>query len=222
MKKILLLSALLIFAYGCSKTTAITDANFEQALINLGIDSGKVNGSVATSNIADVTILRVNSQNISDLTGIEDFTALTLLMANNNKLTSVDLSNNTDLERLILIRNQLKSIDLSNNTDLFSLYLQENQLTSLDVSNNTSIELFSAEKNQLTSLDIRNGNNEKIWGFDVADNPNLTCIYVNNLSYMNEKFKYKLTDYDRIVSAPTFVINETECSALSLLDDEVN
>ena len=52
-----------------------TDPNFEQALIDLGIDN-VLDGSVSTSNINTVTELNVNSMNISDLTGIEDFTSL--------------------------------------------------------------------------------------------------------------------------------------------------
>lgn len=38
-------------------TTAITDSNFEQALIDLGYDSGTVDGSVLTANISGVTTL---------------------------------------------------------------------------------------------------------------------------------------------------------------------
>ena len=37
--------------------------------------------SVTTSNIIGITSLDVSSQTISDLTGIEDFTALTTLIA---------------------------------------------------------------------------------------------------------------------------------------------
>jgi len=71
--------------------TLIPDANFEQALINLGYDTGTPDGSVPTANINTVTDLDVSSQNISDLTGIEDFTALTSLNCNYNNLTSEDV-----------------------------------------------------------------------------------------------------------------------------------
>ncbi len=49
--------------------------------------------------LVEYTILNVNSQNISDLTGIEDFTALTSLVAI-NQLTSLDVSQNTALTDL--------------------------------------------------------------------------------------------------------------------------
>ena len=93
----------LIFA----QTTAIPDANFEQALINLGYDTGSPNGSVPTANINTVTVLGLIPSNISDLTGIEDFTALTVLYCQNNLLTNLDLSQNTALVELSCQDNQL-------------------------------------------------------------------------------------------------------------------
>ena len=58
--------------------TYVPDDNFEQRLITLGYDN-ILDDSVLTSNINSITTLYVNSLNISDLTGIEDFTALTVL-----------------------------------------------------------------------------------------------------------------------------------------------
>ena len=96
MKKLLLLFTLIpCLAFG--QTTAIPDANFEQALIDLGFDTGTPDGSVPTANIDTVTFLDVNFKSISDLTGIEDFAALTYLDCGANQLTSLDVSNNTAL-----------------------------------------------------------------------------------------------------------------------------
>ena len=61
------------------QNTLIPDPNFEQALIDLGYDTAPINGSVLTATISGVTNLSVQNKNISDLTGIEDFTALTEL-----------------------------------------------------------------------------------------------------------------------------------------------
>ena len=52
------------------------DDNFEQALINLGYDN-VLDDYVITANINTVTSIDVNFNSIADLTGIEDFTALT-------------------------------------------------------------------------------------------------------------------------------------------------
>jgi Leucine-rich repeat (LRR) protein len=91
MKKLLLI-LLCLPMIGFGQFTMIPDANFEQILINLGYDSGAINGSVYTAIINTVTSLDVSGSNISDLTGIEDFTALTDLSCQDNQLTSLDVS----------------------------------------------------------------------------------------------------------------------------------
>ena len=119
-----------------SQYTAIQDQNFEQALIDLGHDD-VIDGQVLTANISSVTQLVLRDQNISDLTGIEDFTDLTYLDCEINGLTSLDLSQNTALTYLQCDDNQLTILGVSQNTALQTLECGNNQLTSLDVSQNT-------------------------------------------------------------------------------------
>ena len=89
----------LISYIGVSQNTHIPDYNFEQALIDLVIDSdGVINNSVLTSDISGVTTLAVNNRGINDLTGIEDFISLTSLTCYSNPLGSLDISQNTALE----------------------------------------------------------------------------------------------------------------------------
>jgi len=90
-------------------TTYVPDDNFEQALIDLGYDD-VLNDSVLTANISGVTTLNVNNDSISDLTGIQSFTALTTLQCYNNQLVSLDVSNNTALTYLSCHNNQLGSL----------------------------------------------------------------------------------------------------------------
>ena len=114
--------------------------------------------------------------------------ALTYLNCYDNQLTSLDVSQNTALQTLYCYFNQLTSLDVSQNTALIYLYCYSNQLTSLDVSNNTALTDLSCKNNQLTSLDVRNGNNINIDhssypGFKTENNPNLTCIDVDDVNY---------------------------------------
>ena len=76
---ILLLNCYLLHA----QKTYVPDNNFEQALIDLGYDNA-LDDSVLTANISSVTNLGVDSLSISDLTGIEGFTALINLDCGNN------------------------------------------------------------------------------------------------------------------------------------------
>ena len=152
MKRLLLmlLPAIPFIGFG---QTLIPDANFEQELINLGYDN-ILDGSVITSNIDTVTSLYLWGSNISNLTGIEGFTALTVLDCGGNQLTSFDVSNNIALTDLRCDNTQLTSLDVSNNMALIDLWCRNNQLTSLDVSQNTALIEFHCEYNQLTWLNV--------------------------------------------------------------------
>ena len=76
-----------------AQTTAIPDQNFEQALIDMNIDSDAVvNGQVLTSDIENIVELDLSNLydslmyfggTITDFTGIEDFTALEILNISN-------------------------------------------------------------------------------------------------------------------------------------------
>jgi len=166
--------------------TLIPDANFEQALINLGYDTGSPNGSVPTANINTITFLDVsftitpNSSGIADLTGIEDFTALTELNCRNNQLTSLDVSQNTVLTELNCQNNQLISLDVSQNTALIYLWCGNNQIECLEVISNTALITLNAEVNLLEQLNTKNGN---FLNMNVnAESNNLTCVEVENIN----------------------------------------
>ena len=111
MKKLLLI-LLCVPLIGFGQLTMIPDANFEQELINLGYDTGTPNGSVPTANIDTVTGLELGNLNISDLTGIEDFTDLIYLVCEENNLITLDLSNNPNLESLHCSFNKLSCLNL--------------------------------------------------------------------------------------------------------------
>ncbi len=146
------------FATDCN-ITYVPDDNFEQALIDLGYDSGALDNYVPTANISGVTNLDISNKNIADLTGIEDFAALYQLVCNNNQLTSINLTQNTALTWLNCSFNMLNSIDVSQNTALTSFICSVNQLTNLDISQNTALTSFTCGDNQLTNLDVSNNIN---------------------------------------------------------------
>ena len=100
--KTVLISAICLFVSTIclAQTTAIPDPNFEQALIDLGHDSGVINGSVPTININTITDLSVNNYNIDDLTGIEDFVSLEILSCLFNNISNLNVGNLTALREL--------------------------------------------------------------------------------------------------------------------------
>jgi len=100
MKKLILLSLIGLgsawTAY--SQYTQIPDQGFEQALIDLGIDSdGEINGRVLTSDIENVEVLDFGSlrdSGFNNLIGLEDFISLKTLNLDmiSSDATSLDLS----------------------------------------------------------------------------------------------------------------------------------
>lgn len=143
--------------------TNIPDPNFEQALIELGIDSdGIVNGQVLTSDINTVQELDIRFKNINNLTGIEDFAALEDLNIRGNNLTSIDTSQNTLLRILISNTNPLTTMNLSNNLLLESLEIRGlHQLNNIDLSNNINLETLNMVDCWVDNIDISNNTNLK-------------------------------------------------------------
>ena len=189
--------------------TYVPDDNFEQALIDLGYDD-TLDDYVLTENISSVTSLAVGDKDISNLTGIEDFTSLTSLDCRFNDLTSLDLTGLTGLTYLDFATNQLTSIDLSNNTSLEYLYAQNNQLTSMDLGSMSSLIHIYYNYNQLPSLDL--SANTGLVRIECTDN-GITSIDVSGLTALEELtcFQNELTSLD--VSTNT---------ALTLLDCKSN
>jgi Leucine-rich repeat (LRR) protein len=203
------------FSQSC--LTYVPDDNFEAHLEANNLGNGIANDDyVPTASIINVLNLDVSSKNISDFTGIEDFINLSLLDLYGNNLTSLDVSNNTKLKSLHCNNNSITSLDVSNNSMLTSLHCSFNALTNLDVSNNTKLEKLLCSNNNLSVLNMKNGANHLILSedllyfevfFDSNDNPNLTCIKVDNEAYSNANWVYKdaHTSFNE-VSCQTIVI----------------
>ena len=65
--------------------------------------------------IKDVKELNLENRQIADLTGIEGFKQLASLYISNNRLTAIDISQNSYLDVLHCDGNELTELDVSNN-----------------------------------------------------------------------------------------------------------
>jgi hypothetical protein len=130
----------------------IRDPNFYACMLNaIGQDDGY---AITPADVANITAVYVAGWNIADLTGIEHFTAMTLLSASDNRLTTLDLSKNTRLTDIDLRWNQLTSVTLGAKPALTNLSFYGNKLSSLDVSGAPALEILNLWDNQLQALDI--------------------------------------------------------------------
>lgn len=211
MKKTLLSLAFIIGCFSATaQVTLIPDTNFEQALIDLNIDSdGIVNGQILTSDALNVTNLNisygvpqnypyqnstVNGGYIYDLTGLESFVNLENLKINQTYADHINLNMLVNLKQLDCIDNMLSTIDLSNNILLEELYTSNdgdvmplNSILEIDLSNNPNIHTLRA--NGSTKINLNNNSNNPNttinvgvsgWGFPPGQIFGNVCIKVDN------------------------------------------
>ena len=163
---------------GFGQNVYIPDANFKSYLV--GNSAINTNGDTEIQ-VSEATTfsgaINCSNMNIADLTGIEDFVALTYLDCYGNQLTILNVNQNTALTYLNCYTNQLTILDISVNTALTWFSCGDNQLTSLDVSTNTALTEFDCRFNQLISLDVSNNTFlTRLWCTDIQ----LTSLDVSN------------------------------------------
>jgi len=168
-----------------AQTTSIPDSNFEQALIDLNIDSNGLNGNILNADAASVISLNVFDKGITNMAGIEAFTGLKNLFCFNNNIPQIDLSSNSLLKVLDIENNQIAAIDLTQNSNLRELYISNNQLTAINVSSNALLEVLSCNLNNISTIDVANNPElEVLWFYsnsvatiDLSNNPQLESLF---------------------------------------------
>jgi len=112
---------------------------------------------------------------------ISNNTQLVALYCSSNTITNIDVLNNSLLTTLKCVNNDLTNIDLSNNTLLTTLHCSSNNITSLDVSNNTQLTTLWCSFNNLTNLGV--ANNTQLNSLRCITN-DLTSLDVSNNSLL--------------------------------------
>ena len=178
---------------GFGQFTFVPDDNFEQALIDLGYDF-VLDDNVESMAIDTVNSLYINGLAISDLTGIEDFIALTELFCSSNQLSSLNLSNNTQLFEVSCGSNQLTYIDLRNGNNSGLWYFQSMNnpgLNCIDVddvawaNNNWSKDSWTTFSTNCHATGIQDYTSHRklikvldIFGRSITPKPNVPLLYI--------------------------------------------
>ncbi len=184
---------------GYSAGTEINAANFPDENFRNYINEQQFDkngdGYLSDEEIADVKEINVNDKDISDMTGIELFTEITILRCSRNNLEVLDVSKNTNLEVFECSSNRLSSLDVSQNTKLSTFSCSINMLNSLDVSRNTQLMTLNCSGNLISSLDVTGNTNlqqidcegNSIQTLDLSGNPNLDYLNcgLNNLTSLD-------------------------------------
>ncbi len=192
MKKIFYTFSLLLGLLTClngvnAQNVNIPDPNFRSALIAQGVDTNG-DGTIQVSEAQGVSLLNVSNNNITDLSGIEEFINLEILDCTWNNLTDLNVSSNVNLTQLISTENQLTDLDVSSNLNLEYLICNDNQLTNLNVSNCANLVALYSNNNQLANLDISDClgleylrcNNNQLTYLITSSNENLITLYCSS------------------------------------------
>lgn len=168
-------------AYANQLTTINVSQN--TSLQYLGLDENELTTLDIGSNIG-LKELYCGSNHLTTL-DLSHNPGLQIFSAYGNNLSSINLTANTSLESLSMQLNHLTSIDVSHLTLLKELRVNDNQLTSLSIAPCHLLTGINCSNNQLTSLDLRNGNNVNfvLLNNGALNNPNLSCISVDNPAY---------------------------------------
>ena len=156
------------------------DVSHNTALYRLVCDNNGI-GSLDLSHNTALGELECGNTSISSL-DLSNNIVLAYLYCGYNSLSSIDVSHNP-LEVLVCDGNSISSLDLSNNTALTYLNCNNNPLISLDVSHNGALTVLLCENDGLTSLNIANGNNLNVTDFYALNNPDLSCIQVDDIAW---------------------------------------
>ena len=187
---------------GFSQTTLIPDPNFEQALIDLGYDTAPINGSVPTANISSVADLVVINKTISDLTGLEDFTDLTILSCDNNQLTSLDVRNGNNTNFAFFYSN--------NNSNLTCIYVDDADYSNANWTNIDPNSTFVENEAECDALSI--GDNALELDVFIYPNPTDDYLFIEGNKNPVSISIYNLLGAEVIATSATDKINVSELS----------
>jgi hypothetical protein len=171
-------------------------------------------GKLSLTEVAAVKNLYLTDKSIEDLTGIEWFSGLQYLNCSNNKLTTLDVSQNMALSELhatenqlnyiklpdsdklntislggYLSRNKLASIDVSRLPNLYNLEISNNEIETIDVTNNPELVTLGLQGNLISEIDL--SKNVELQAMEISSNK-LTSLDISN----NWKLDYMKCDYN--------------------------
>lgn len=175
--------------------TNFPDENF-RTFVSENYDTDK-DGSLSTEEIGNVTVIDCSGKDIANLTGIGVFTSIKELDCSGNRLSFLNVAQNTELEVLNCAGDIPNAIVVADSASISSVDTDEykNNITYLNLSNNTKLRELNCDLNKITSLDLSN-NPELVslsccgcalTELDVSQNHNLETLLCG-IATLNAKF----------------------------------
>ena len=214
---------------------AINDTNFPdekfREYVKTEFDEDN-NNSLSADEIAEAKEISVEGKPITSFKGIEYFTALTNLECSRTKLTSLDTSHNKKLGYLRCnYIPDLTTLNVSQNTELKVLYCNDNALADLNLTNNSALETLECGDNELTTLDLSKNTelkyfgcfNSKLSSLDLTNNTNLEELHFagNNVSTLDVSNNTNLKKL-RVFSNKLISLDTSKNNTLQVLEVQDN
>ncbi|MCR5174476.1 MAG: InlB B-repeat-containing protein, partial [Oscillospiraceae bacterium] len=150
-------------------------------------------GILSEDEIAEVTEIVYEGTEITDLTGIEFFTELEVLIygddgfgPDRNPLSSLNLSNNTMLKTLSLQNTSITALDVTALGELERLYVGFTGISELNLSQNSLLEDLICNDTNISSLDL--SHNPELWKLDCCGSP-LTVLNISACPYLVDQYE---------------------------------
>ncbi|WP_430813509.1 hypothetical protein [Carboxylicivirga sp. RSCT41] len=150
------------------------DLSKNTELLEIDIQSNQLSTITGLANAGKLKKLNVSFNDIEHL--IISNTAIEVLHASNNLLTTCDLSEAIKLKNILLTSNQLGSINLNSNNLLETLLISDNRLNDINLAYNGQLSHLYISSNQLNNLDL--SPNTKLIDLRADRNPDLKCIQI--------------------------------------------
>ena len=187
---------------------------------------------LSADEIAEAKEISVEGNPITSFKGIEYFTALTCLECSGTKLTSLDTSHNKKLGYLRCnYIPDLTTLNVSQNTELKVLYCNDNALADLNLTNNSALETLECGDNELTTLDLSKNTelkyfgcfNSKLSSLDLTNNTNLEELHFagNNVSTLDVSKNTNLKQL-RVFSNKLISLDTSKNNTLQVLEVQDN
>ena len=187
---------------------------------------------LSADEIAEAKEISVEGNPITSFKGIEYFTALTCLECSRTKLTSLDTSHNKKLGYLRCnYIPDLTTLNVSQNTELKVLYCNDNALADLNLTNNSALETLECGDNELTTLDLSKNTelkyfgcfNSKLSSLDLTNNTNLEELHFagNNVSTLDVSKNTNLKQL-RVFSNKLISLDTSKNNTLQVLEVQDN
>jgi hypothetical protein len=104
----------------------------------------------------------------------------------------LDLSANTALVSFQAYYSELEEVLFGQNDNLNYVNIRMSKMKSLDLSGNPNVQTIYMMNNQLNYLNVANGNNKNFAAFNATNNPNLSCIQVDDKYWSDGQYNWPL------------------------------